>query len=132
MLAKRRSRLHSILFLSATLALGACISNPAEPNVAGGVLAVSGNGQFADLGAAAANPLVVLVIDQNGNPFSGATVGWKVTGGGGTLSDTTSTSDASGHASINYTGGTTAGTATVMATADQLWTTTFTIHVVAP
>src|SRR5690348_12139982 len=98
MLAKRQSRARSILLMLGALALGACNNNAAEPNVASGVTAVSGNGQFATVGTATANPLVVLVVDQNGQPFSGGSVLWRLTGGGGTLSDTVSTSDAHGHA----------------------------------
>lgn len=120
------------MLVLAALALGACTTNTNEPNVAGGVRAVSGDGQFATTGSPAANPLVVLVVDQNGQPFANSTVSWHVTGGGGTVSDSTSTSDAQGHASITYTAGSSAGTATVLATADQLWTTNFTIHVVTP
>ena len=132
MLGRRYSKSYPILMMVAALLASACNSNTNEPNVANGIAAVSGNGQFATTGTAAANPLVVLVVDQNGQPFSNATVSWKVTGGGGTVGDTTSTSDAHGHASMTYTAGSAAGTATVLATADQLWTTTFTIHVVAP
>lgn len=132
MLAKRQSRARSILLMLGALALGACNNNAAEPNVASGVTAVSGNGQFATVGTPTANPLVVLVVDQNGQPFSGGSVLWRLTGGGGTLSDTVSTSDAHGHASITYTAGSSTGTATIVAIVEQLWTTNFTIHVVAP
>jgi hypothetical protein len=126
------SRHRYLLAGLAALALAACNSNTATPNVANGVVAVSGNDQFATVGSAAANPLVVLVTDENGHPFPGATVGWKVIGGGGAVSDTVSTSDANGHASMTYTAGSSAGTATITATADQLWTVNFTVHVVAP
>lgn len=132
MSAKRHTRFLSILLLSAAGVLGACNSNTATPNFANGISAVSGDGQFANVGAVAANPLVVLVVDENGQPFPGGAVKWQVTGGGGTVSDSTSTADAHGHASVTYTAGSSAGTATVVATAAQLWTTTFTIHVVAP
>lgn len=132
MLARRHPTTHSILLLLAALVLGACNNNANEPNVASGVSVVSGDGQFATAGSATANPLVVLVVDQNGQPFSNAPVTWHVTGGGGTLADSTSTSDDHGHASMMYTAGANTGTATVLATAAQLWTAKFTIHVVAP
>lgn len=132
MLSKRTSKAHSILLVLAALVLGGCNSNTNEPNVASGLSAVSGNEQFATVGSAAANPLVVMVVDQNGQPLSSSTVTWQVTGGGGTVSDSTSTSDTHGHASVTYTAGVTPGTATVVATANQLWTATFTIHVVTP
>ena len=122
----------SILLLAATLALGACIKSPAEPNIPSGVSAVSGSGQYANLNSAAPNPLVVLVVDPNGNPFPGATVSWKVTAGGGTVSDTSTTSDSTGHTSVTYTAGSRAGAATVVAVVEQVWTASFTIHLVAP
>ena len=90
---------------------------------------MSGSGQFAVVSSPAANPLVVLVTDNNGNPFPGATVSWVVTAGGGTVSDSTSTSDATGHASINYTAGTFPGTATITATTALVWTAAFTIYI---
>jgi hypothetical protein len=121
-----------VLFLAAALALAGCNSNTATPNVPNGVTAVSGSGQGVNVNSAAPNPLVVLVVDENGQPFPGGAVSWQVTGGGGTLSDSTSTADAHGHASITYTAGPNPGTATVVATVAQVWTTNFTLHVVAP
>ena len=132
MSGKAHSLSPSILLLAATLALGACIKSPAEPNVASGISAVSGSGQYANLNSAAPNPLVVLVVDPNGNPFPGATVSWAVTAGGGAVSDSTTTSDSTGHTSVTYTAGSLAGAATVVATVEQVWTTSFTIHLVAP
>ena len=119
--------------LAFTLALGACNSSTANgPPVPGGVTAVSGNNQFAVVSSAASNPLVVLVIDQNGSPLPNAAVNWKVTSGGGAVADTTSTSNASGYATMTYTAGTRTGTATVVATVAQLWTASFTIYIEAP
>lgn len=113
-------------------AIAACNSTTNEPNVSNGIAAVSGNDQFAPVGSSAANPLIVLVVDQNGSPFPGATVRWAVVSGGGTVSDTTTTSDAGGHTSIGYTAGTNPGVATISATADFLWQVQFKIHVVTP
>ena len=119
--------------LLAFLALGACNSSTANgPPVPAGVTAVSGNNQFAVVSSAAANPLVVLVIDQNGSPLPDAAVSWKVTGGGGAVADTVSTSDASGYATMTYTAGSRAGAATVVATVGQIWTASFTIYIEAP
>jgi hypothetical protein len=58
-------------------------------------------------------------------------VTWIVTGGGGTVSDSTSTSDATGHASIRYTAGAFPGVATVVAIVSQVWTASFTVHIEA-
>ena len=127
---QHRPRATFALFAFA-LALGAC--NSAEgPPVPGGVAVVSGNSQFAVVGSAAANPLVVLVTDQNGSPLPNTAVSWTVTSGGGAVTDTSSTSDATGHATTTYTAGPRTGAATVVATVAQLWTTSFTIYIEAP
>lgn len=123
----RRAR-KSLILLAVAVSVTAC--NSAEgPPIADGISAVSGSNQYAVVSSPAPNPLVVLVTDNNGNPFPGATVTWIVTSGGGTVSDSTSTSDASGHTSINYTAGTNPGVATVIATTALVWTTSFKIFV---
>ena len=120
-------------FALLAFALGACNSSTtAGPPVPGGVAAVSGNNQFAVVNSPASNPLVVLVIDQNGSPLPSTTVNWKVTSGGGSVADSTSTSDASGYARMTYTAGSRVGAGTVVATVAQLWTTSFTIYIEAP
>jgi hypothetical protein len=131
MLWHRYWKRQSIALAIVAMATSACNSTNI-PNAASGISAVSGTDQFATVGGAAANPLVVLVVDQDGSPFGGAKVRWLVAQGGGTVSDTTSTSDANGHASITYTAGANPGVATIVATAEQIWQTSFAIHVVAP
>ena len=126
----RRKSIALPLFAIA-LALAGCNSTQEGPPVAAGISALSGDGQFANTGSSAANPLVVLVSDQNGNPLPNATVSWRVTSGGGTVADTASTTDASGLARTTYTAGARPGAASIVATAAQLWTTTFTIYIEA-
>jgi hypothetical protein len=128
------TRRHSvgIVALLALIALATGCNSAEGPAQPEGIAVVSGDGQFATVSTAVANPLVVLVVDQNANPLPAATVSWKVTGGGGVVSDTTSTSDASGHATIGYTAGASPGTATIVGTVAQIWTATFTVHVVTP
>jgi len=78
--------------------------------------AFSGNSQSAAAGAALPDPLVVRVLDQNGNPLAGVTVSFAIAaGGGGTLSANTATAGANGEAQVTLTVGTTAGTVTVNA-----------------
>jgi hypothetical protein len=122
-------RLTITLTLSLLL-IAACNSSEAPP-VPSGVSAVSGSNQFATVGTAAANPLVVLVLDSNGNPSASTPVQWRVLSGGGTVADTVSTSDQNGHASMTYTAGANPGIATVVATVGQIWTATFTIYLQA-
>jgi len=103
-------------------------NSTAGPDAPEGITAVSGNDQSAPVGTAVSNPLVVLVVNATGAPFSGATVTWTVTGGGGSVSDSTSVSDATGHATMTYT----AGSSPAVATVAQVWTTTFTVYVESP
>ena len=50
-----------------------------------------GDGQSGTRGAAAGQPLVVLVTDDNGNPVEGVSVGWAAQGGGSVSAETTET-----------------------------------------
>lgn len=77
---------------------------------------VSGNGQTGQVTTALPNPLVIQVLAGT-QPVAGATVQWQVTGGGGSLSSTTSTTDANGRASTTLTLGPNPGTNTVATTA---------------
>ena len=70
---------------------------------------VSGNSQTGVQGQSLASPLTVLVTDANSNPVSGVTVTFTVTGGGGTLSTGSVTTNSSGLASSTLTLGPTAG-----------------------
>lgn len=114
----------------AALTLVACNSSSA-PVQAFSVSAVSGGDQYATIGAAAPNPLVVVVMGDNAAPFAGAPVHWAVTSGGGTVSDSVTTSDATGHAQVTYTAGSQAGTAKISAKLDDGFTATFVVRVEA-
>ena len=76
---------------------------------------ISGDNQQGPPGEALANPFVVQVQDQNGNPLQGTTVTFAVTAGGGTLTATTPTTDANGQAQTTLTLGSMLGTNTVQA-----------------
>ena len=77
---------------------------------------VSGSPQTGSVGTALANPLVVQILDQYGNPFPGVTVHWAATAGGGNVSAPTSNTGANGQAQITATLGTHVGTDTYAAT----------------
>lgn len=68
----------------------------------------SGDAQTGDPGAALADPVVVRVT-RDGSPLSGQSVSWSVSAGGGSVSPTTSTTDANGDASTTWTLGATPG-----------------------
>jgi hypothetical protein len=72
-------------------------------------VAVSGNQQNGTVGQQLAAPLVVQINDQSGNPMSGVAVSFEVTLGGGTLSNASGTTSASGQATTDWTLGTVAG-----------------------
>ena len=74
---------------------------------------VSGDEQQGPVGVQLDHPLVVSVLDQDGNPFSGADVTFAVTGGGGALSTTIATTQRNGRAASILTLGSNPGTNTV-------------------
>jgi 5-hydroxyisourate hydrolase-like protein (transthyretin family) len=86
---------------------------------------VSGDSQTGAAGTALAQPLVVLVRDAAGVPQAGASVGFSITAGGGSLSTTTATTDANGRASTVLTLGTVAGNNTVSAAVAGVGSVTF-------
>jgi plastocyanin len=80
----------------------------------------AGNNQTGATGSTLATPLQVVTTDQYGNPVAGVTVTWAVTAGGGSVTPTTSVSDAQGIASTSQTLPASAGDVTVTATAAGL------------
>ena len=75
---------------------------------ANGLILESGSDQTAPAGTALPQPLVVRVEDAFGNPISGFSITWTPVGGG-SVSETTTVSDAGGHASVTRTLGSAAG-----------------------
>ena len=67
------------------------------------IVLFSGNNQSGRPGAALANPFIVEVIDANDDAVSGVTVTFAVTAGDGTLSATSTTTNASGRAQTTLT-----------------------------
>jgi Big-like domain-containing protein len=63
----------------------------------------SGDAQQGTMSSLLAAPLVVTVTTSAGAPVSGATVTWSAAQGNGILSANTSSTDASGHASVRWT-----------------------------
>lgn len=96
---------------------------PVRP-VATSLEIVSGNAQSAEVSTALANPLVVRVLDQNGNALQGVSVGFSTTGGA--LSGATATTDSNGHASVTLTLPATANTYTITASVSGLTSVRFT------
>jgi hypothetical protein len=70
---------------------------------------ITGDGQVGIAGQPLPDPLVVEVVDADGNPVSGAVVNFTVTQGGGSLGTESVTSGLDGTASTSFTLGTVAG-----------------------
>ena len=87
---------------------------------------VSGDGQEGTAITQLDEPLVVFVSDAEGAAMAGVVVSFAVTAGGGTLSDTTATTDANGRAATWLTLGIEAGINAVEATVEGLEPVTFT------
>ena len=81
---------------------------------------ISGDNQTGSTGVALPQPFVVEVRDTNGDPASGITVTFTVSGGGGSLNRETMRTNASGRASSRLTPGNNPGTNTVTVNADGL------------
>ena len=86
---------------------------------ANGLTLVSGDAQTGVAGTALAEPLVVSVTDAFGNPVAGVTVTWAAVGGG-SVSASETTTDASGSTSVTRTLGPTAGPQSTTATSSGL------------
>jgi len=106
--------LHNAKALAITVGLGIAVaacnndSGNTAPLVATGITAVAAtNNQTATVGGTLAQPVGVLVTDQNGAPIANVTVTWT-TMTGGSVSVPTSTTDATGSASVTWTIDTTA------------------------
>ena len=112
--------------LAAALALGAlalaCDADDEDtlgPNVAARVSVLAGDDQATTVGDTLRDSVAVRVSNARGNPVTGATVTWTVTGGGGAVSPASSTTDAQGVARTRWTlGGAATGTNTLAGAVD--------------
>ncbi len=84
-----------------------------DNRVATSAVKISGDTQQGDTGATLADPFVVEVKDADSVAFIGVPVTFAVTAGGGTLSTTSTTTDANGRAESTLTLGNTDGANTV-------------------
>ncbi len=86
----------------------------------------AGDGQSATVGTAVTTAPRVLVTDLGGNPVSGEAVTFAVASGGGNITGSSATTNASGQASVgSWTLGTTAGANTLTATVSGVTPVTF-------
>jgi hypothetical protein len=88
--------------------------------------ALKGDNQTAAAGTVFPDSLSVIVLDQYGFSTEGTTIAWAITSGGGSLSETSTTTDANGITSVVYTAGDSPGHATITATLTGVGFLTFT------
>lgn len=122
-----RVRLAGLVF--AGLSIGACGTDLTEPLIATSLVEVSGGDQELPAGGVESAPLVVGVLDQFGDPLGDVVVEWEITDGDGSLSASSSTSDAAGAAQVTYTTGDDAGDVRITATITGLTPVTFSLTV---
>jgi len=89
-------------------------TSQAVAGTANELVRVSGNNQSASPGAELAEPLVVRLVDRDGNGVPGRAVSWIVGAGGGQVDSPNSTTDTQGEAQVHWTLGS-AGTNTLNA-----------------
>ena len=125
-------RIPLLLLVVSAATIAACKDSDTAPLVAQAVAQISGDSQTVSIGAATASPLVVRVIATTGALMPGVTVNWSLVQGTGALSATSSVTDSTGAASVNFTPDA-AGTDIVAATAANVSTPVdFTIVATAP
>jgi len=92
-------------------------TDPSKPSA---MVAVSPDSQTTAAGVKMSQPLVVRVTGGGGAPIAGTVVDWSIGAGGGTVSDTNSTTNADGEAQTTYTPGNQPAIAGVTAAAGSL------------
>jgi hypothetical protein len=97
----------------------------------GSVAAVSGNEQTGPVGQPLPAPLVVIVKDDQGQPLEGVAVAWSASPGG-SVSSASVTSDADGHAQVQWVLGGSVGQQTATASVSNLPQVDFTATAIAP
>ncbi len=109
----RRFRRSPLLAVSALAIVAGCGGDSAglHSPVAASLRAVGGDKQTGAAGLALAQSIVVEVTDAGGAPVPGSSVAFAVTAGGGAVSASSATSDASGRVATQWTVGTKAGDA---------------------
>ena len=80
---------------------------------------VSGDAQSAAPGAEVTDPLVVEVVDGDGNAVAGETVTFSIRGGGGSATPASAPSDAAGRAEVRWKLGPSAGLNTMAASIEH-------------
>lgn len=99
----------SIVFATNGCSLNVAVNGPTV------IVKYAGDNQQAPANTQLTGPLTVLVANQFGQSMKNVTVTWAIVSGGGSLSETSNQTAEGGLASVMYTTGPTAGTATIQA-----------------
>jgi hypothetical protein len=97
----------------------------AAPGAPASLAVSSGNAQTGEVGAALANPIAVVVRDQDGNPVPDVTVNFSATSGGGQITPSSALTSRQGIASATWVLGTSAGQQAAQASVAALPAVTF-------
>ncbi|HEV8151055.1 MAG TPA: Ig-like domain-containing protein [Gemmatimonadales bacterium] len=108
------------VIVSATGVAPITITATALPSGPDAITIVSGNSQSGPRDVTLPTPLVVRVTDRAGNPVSGVLILWTPAAGGGTVSPTSSFTDANGRATTTWTPSGVGGPVTVVASGGGL------------
>ncbi|HYC32856.1 MAG TPA: galactose oxidase-like domain-containing protein [Gemmatimonadales bacterium] len=114
----RRHRAWVVSFLVAASALRCGGDNKVDPPEPSSIEAVAGSGQTGPVSQPLAEPLVVRVLDQSGDPISGVAVTWAAADG--SVSAGSVPTAGNGTSSVQWVLGATAGTQTATATVSGL------------
>jgi hypothetical protein len=101
-------------------------THTAMPGSAASLVLVSGNAQSAAPGSELPDPVVVRLVDEQGNGMPNRAVTWVIGTGGGNVSPATDETDAAGLASARWTLGPSAGPNTLNAVVSGVDVLTFT------
>ena len=122
-----------LAFVALLVTLAACGGEGStDPSKPAAMVAVSPDSQSTAAGVKMAAPLVVKVTGGGGSPLAGQQVQWGIGAGGGTLSDSVSTTNDAGEAQTTYTPGTTPAIAGVTAVVGSLRSTFRVVLVAGP
>jgi adhesin/invasin len=116
----RAVRVARLAFVALVAAQAACGDGGTDPSKPSAMVAVSPDSQTTAAGVKMSQPLVVRVTGGGGTPIAGTVVDWTIGTGGGTVSDSVSTTSADGEAQTTYTPGTAPAIAGVTAAAGSL------------
>ena len=119
--------LRALVALSLAAVAAGC-DNVNAPRIIGDLIIVSGDNQTGPSGTQLPQPLVVMVVDDNGRGVQGVHIAWEVLVGNGTLSSSRTQTGNDGQTSVRATptvGGQSAITATIDEQIEGIFQVTF-------